>query len=235
MSIAAQGLARHIPFTYEQAIARHFAGDLTTGDVAVQTWLQTLANALADGMALPDGMVIHVRYIDDGTVNAFATLGGHILVFRGLIDATPNENALAMVLAHEIAHIKHRDPIVALGRGALIGTALAALTGVSGNDMAGRVLGDAGLMTSLHFSREQESAADSEALAAVARHYGHVAGATLIFEHFLEEENKDGSRLPELFATHPASQRRIDRLRREAAENHWSDAGETTALPNFPD
>lgn len=233
MSFAAQGLARHIPFAYEQSITADFAADMEDDDGETQAWLQALADDLAAGMDLPEGMSIHVHYVDDDLVNAFATLGGHVVVFRGLLDATPNENALAMVLAHEIAHVRHRDPIVALGRGVLVATALAAVTGVSGNDVASRVLGDAGLMTSLHFSRKQESAADDAALEALARHYGHVAGATLIFEHFLADEKEAGFHIPELFATHPASQRRIDRIHGHARDRGWAEDGETTTLPNF--
>jgi len=224
-------VAGHIPFTYERSIAAHFAGAMTTDNPAVQNRLQQLADQLSSVMSLPGGMSVEVHYLDEDRVNAFATLGGHILVYRGLIEATPNENALAMVLAHEIAHVKHRDPIVALGRTAIIGTALSALAGVNGGDLAGRLLGDAGLLTSLHFNRAQESAADEEALAAVERHYGHVAGATAIFEHFLAEEHSGSLRVPEFFSTHPASRRRIDRLHEEALAHHWSEQGAITALP----
>ncbi|MEC9410786.1 MAG: M48 family metalloprotease, partial [Pseudomonadota bacterium] len=44
--------------------------------------------------------------------NAFATSGGNIHVTRGLLDAVNSENGLAMVLAHEYAHIELRHPVV---------------------------------------------------------------------------------------------------------------------------
>ena len=47
--------------------------------------------------------------------NAYATLGGNIILTRELINSMSSENALSMVLAHEIAHIKHRDPIRSAG------------------------------------------------------------------------------------------------------------------------
>ncbi|MBK8289542.1 MAG: M48 family metalloprotease [Cellvibrionales bacterium] len=47
-----------------------------------------------------------------------ATLGGHIVVYQGLLDATKDsETALAMVMAHELTHIKLRHPAGAMGRG----------------------------------------------------------------------------------------------------------------------
>ncbi|MGD8843412.1 MAG: M48 family metallopeptidase [Gammaproteobacteria bacterium] len=233
MSFAAERLARYVPFSYEQSITERFADDEDAGHKPVRQRLQALADELSAVMDLPDDMTIHVHYVDEDTVNAFATLGGHIVIYRGLLEATPTENALAMVVAHEIAHVKHRDPIVALGRAVLIGTALAVFTGVSGDDMAGRVLGDAGLLTSLHFSREQESEADHEALSALAQRYGHVAGATFIFEKFLADENKSSYKMPALFGTHPTNRKRIEQIHRWGTENGWPDTGETTLLPDF--
>jgi predicted Zn-dependent protease len=50
----------------------------------------------------------HVIILDSPEFNAFATSGGHIFVTRGLIDAADSEDALAAVIAHEIAHIQLR-------------------------------------------------------------------------------------------------------------------------------
>ncbi|MDR0474860.1 MAG: M48 family metalloprotease [Treponema sp.] len=48
----------------------------------------------------------HVALLDSPEINAFATPGGHILVTKGLIAAAKSEDALAAVIAHEIAHIQ---------------------------------------------------------------------------------------------------------------------------------
>ena len=74
-----------------------------------------------------------MHYDDDADVNAFATLGGHIVVYPGLLEAVPDENALAMVLAHEIAHVRHRHPIVGLSRSAADATALETLARAYGH------------------------------------------------------------------------------------------------------
>jgi predicted Zn-dependent protease len=50
----------------------------------------------------------HVIILDSPEFNAFATSGGHIFITRGLIDAADSEDALAAVIAHEIAHIHLR-------------------------------------------------------------------------------------------------------------------------------
>ncbi|MDR0670456.1 MAG: M48 family metalloprotease [Treponema sp.] len=48
----------------------------------------------------------HVAILDTDEINAFATPGGHIFITRGLIAAADSEDALAAVIAHEIAHIQ---------------------------------------------------------------------------------------------------------------------------------
>ena len=45
---------------------------------------------------------------DDNVQNAFATPGGHIYVFTGLIKFLDNESQLAGVLGHEMAHADRR-------------------------------------------------------------------------------------------------------------------------------
>ncbi len=226
-------IAQRIPFSYEQDMAAGLSGQLESGDPQVEAWLQRLADSLAADMGLPEGMSVTVHFVDADTVNALATLGGHIVIYRGLLEKVADENALAMVVAHEVAHVKHRDPVVALGRGVLVGTVLAVVSGASGNDAAGRLLGETGLLTGLSFSREQERRADRAALAALARRYGHVGGATAIFQYFRRQEQDDGFGMPELFRTHPASGGRIGELRALAREQGWPEQGARTPLPAF--
>jgi len=49
-----------------------------------------------------------VEILDSDGIYAFATSGGHIFISRGLIDIAPSEDALAAVIAHEVAHIQLR-------------------------------------------------------------------------------------------------------------------------------
>lgn len=222
---SADTIANFIPFSYEQELSSSWGDELDAGNSQVKQSLQDLADELSVAMQLPDDMPITLHYQAEEDINAFATLGGHIVIYRGLLENAPSENALAMVLAHEIAHVKHRDPIVAMGRGVLVGTALAVVTGASGDDVGGTLLGGAGLLTGLHFGREQESDADREALAALYRHYGHVNGSTTIFEHFRAMEDEQGFSMPELFSTHPISEGRIDDLVHQAQKHGWSRQG----------
>ena len=226
---SAESLVRHIPFSVEVGLAGKYATQPDYDD-ATTAYLQQLAARLAAAQNLPQDMKITVHYVDEDTINAFATLGGHIVVFRGLLEKIPDENTLAMVISHEIAHIQHRHPIMSLGRGLVVGLALAALTGLSDIDIAGDVLGEAGLLTVLKFSREQELEADRTALAALAKVYGHIGGANELFKMF-QDVAVSGNRPPQLLSSHPHTERRIEAINTLAATYGWRSDGTSTPLP----
>lgn len=58
----------------------------------------------------------HFAILDSAEVNAFACPGGTILITRGMLRAVRTEDELAAVLAHEVAHINHRDGIDAISK-----------------------------------------------------------------------------------------------------------------------
>jgi predicted Zn-dependent protease len=234
LSLLAGQLARHIPFANEQALAASLGRWLPQPPESAiarqrQDYLQNLAERLAGAMQLPPNMPITVHYSPGQTVNAMATLGGHIVVFEGLIATLPSENALAMILAHEIAHIRHRDPLVALGRGFTVMLALASFAGV-GDGALQQGLGSIGMLPILSFSRSQEEAADAAALPAVLAVYGHVGDAAAFFEKVTQQ--RSGFDSPTLLSTHPDSEQRIARIREFSARQAPTDVA-PTPLPAF--
>lgn len=232
LSLIAGSFARLIPFEFELELVQDFPAP-ETKSAAVEKYLQTLADRLAAAQGLDDDMPVTVHYMDDATINAFATFGGRMFLHRGLLERIPNENSLAMVISHEIAHIKHRHPIMSLGRGVVVGLALAAIFNVSGNDLAVKVLGEAGFLTALSFSREQEQQADETALATLEQIYGHVSGAEELFRIFLDLEKGSLVRVPQFFNTHPDTTRRIQNIRAIVREAGWAADRPVTPLPLF--
>ena len=229
LSLLAETLAARIPFSMEQEIATRFV-DEPKNDSATQQYLQTLVEEISQQMALPEEIQIILHYVDNDVENAFATLGGHIFIHRGLMEIMPHENALSMVIAHEIAHVQHRHPLIAMGRGVVIGLFLATVTGLSGDRVVGSIIGNAGTLTVLGFSREQEREADYTALAAVQKHYGHVSGASDLFKALLNIEESGLLQIPQFLSTHPLSTDRIDTIEQYARQNNWSTDATTTAL-----
>ncbi|NOY71488.1 MAG: M48 family metalloprotease [Gammaproteobacteria bacterium] len=199
-------------------------------DTPMKHYLDELAAKISTAQALPPEMKITVHYQDSDVINAFATLGGHVFLFRGLLEELPNENAVAMVLAHEIAHIKHRHPIRSAGRGIIIGMALTMVSSALGNSMINQVLTNTGGLAVLKFSRDQEDEADQTALESLRKIYGHVFGASELFEIMQQAES---TRLtPEFLSTHPLSQQRINAIHTFQSKHNIAEEIKLTPLPD---
>lgn len=228
-------LARYMPVAWENALANAVLDERPSYDdeaaAAVGAELQELADRLAARMDLPDGLQVTLHYLDGETVNAFATIGGHLFVYRGLLERMPSENALAMVLAHEIAHAQHRDAWAALGGTAILQLAMTAVLGGTGGSLAD-ILEHPGVLVRLGFSREAERRADATALAALAAYYGHVADAGRLFQYLRDETAKSATaEPPALWSTHPFSDARIAAIAEQARANGWPVDGPLRPLP----
>lgn len=223
---AAGWIAPRIAYRYEARLVDGLelvAPPTTEAGRAAQRELQALADRLAAHMHWPEGMTVRVHYSESNTVNALATLGGQTIFFRGLLRTLRHEDALAMVLAHEMAHLKYRHPAQALGRGIGVGIVLSVVSAELGRSAAGSMLSGAGLTTLLAFNREQERAADEEALRVLAAEYGHIAGAVELFELFQSlPKASTGAQVQtlELFHTHPLMENRLTLARAWAQKNN---------------
>ena len=162
-----------------------------------------------------------VRLTESKVPNAVVLPGGNIYVFSALLEHVQSENGLAFVLAHEMAHLSHRDHLRALGRGIVL-YGLAALLSGDTSALASvlapvRQLGDA------NYSRTREAAADARALQVLACRYGHAGGATEFFEA-LDDGKDDVIPGSHYFASHPAMRARIAALRAEIARQRMRTA-----------
>lgn len=228
-------LAARLPYRYEAALASTMTLDFTedtqdVSDLATEQALNQFAVEIAAGMQLPEGMQIRVHYAAAAEVNAFATLGANIVINQGLLAQMPDENTLAMVIGHEIAHAALRHPARSLGRGVAIGIIMTSLGSNMGHNAASGALAATGQLTALQYSREQERRADIVALAAVEQVYGHVGGAQDVFRILRAASGGDDSGHVSMLSTHPLSQARIDAIAATAAKHRWTLDGERTPL-----
>lgn len=225
-------LASFVPFEQELKVSALYpqSEDEPQINPELQNYLDSLVKRLQPAMDLPEGMTITLHYQSEDVENAFATIGGNILLYKGLLKALPNENSLAMLIAHEMAHVKFRHPIKAASQGIAINTGIKLLMGYSNVDL----LGNAGLYTQLHFSRSMETESDAQGLTALHSVYGHVNGATDLFETLRTLTTGNGiTPKSAFFSTHPLDQQRIDRINQIADENGWGmDGKAVTPLPD---
>lgn len=237
LSLGAQWVAPRIPYDYEARLAARLppfaTAPATEQGRDVQSELQSLADRLAARMQLPAGMTVKVGWQDAATVNAYATLGGQVVFFGGLLARLESEDALAMVMAHELAHLKLRHAAAALGRGVAVGVILSVISAELGRSATGAVLNQAGVVTLLSFSREQERDADTEALRALAAEYGHVGGAVEMFEVMmrLPSAQRESETKVEFLRTHPLAGNRQAAIAQWAATNKVPVTGPIRPLP----
>ncbi len=238
LNLFAQYMAKAIPFRFESAIMERFKaidGIEKEKPSVPQFYLQDLADRILAQSDAPEDMKITVHYSDEDVVNAFATLGGNVFFYKGLVQKLKSEQALAMVMAHEIAHIVNRDPITALGRGLSTAIALSAIFGSSDNALIRRFVGSGETLTSLKYSRDHERNADDDGYDWINKLYGHGCGAEELFELFENMSTDDDSNLPEILTTHPYASKRLQRIREKQDNTCTYSSGKITPNPLYKD
>ena len=134
--------------------------------------------------------------------NAFALPGNRIVITTGMIAFLEASDELAGILAHEIGHLQHRDPVTLLidqaGWQALWGI----IFGLNSTGRLGQTL------LSLSYTRNAEARADQSAITTLAAAHIDAAG----FEHVMRRfASREGLNLSYL-STHPPSIGRADAI-----------------------
>jgi beta-barrel assembly-enhancing protease len=164
------------------------------------------------------GVDWHVYVIDDPKqVNAFATPGGNLFVYTGLLMAADNEAELAGVWGHESGHVvaRHsaRQMVDAMGAQTVIDMAL----GQNPNQLAELAATLAAKGALLSYSREDESAAD-EFGARYASAAGYDPHGLITFFQKLQKMEGDVPAFSKYLSDHPATGDRITHLQQYIAE-----------------
>jgi Zn-dependent protease with chaperone function len=240
--LVARWLAPKLPFGYELALAEQLFDDAAAAPAlpappsaarrtpaeARREALQALAERVAAQMDLPPGMRVFVSDEASPLVNAYATVGGRIRVFHGLLRRLDSEEALAALLAHEIAHVKHRHVAAGMGHGLAVALVLTVVSPEGAARAAQGVLGGAAQWGLLGYSREAERQADAEALAASLALYGHAGGLVQLFGVLPQEESAAGTAW---LRTHPETTERLALLKAAARARGAPLQGPMTPLP----
>jgi Zn-dependent protease with chaperone function len=229
--LVARWLAPKLPFEHELALAERLFDEAPAADAATRerrAALQTLADRVAATMALPPGMRVVVSDEPSELINAYATVGGRIRIFHGLLRQLDSEEALAALLAHEIAHVKHRHVAAGMGHGLAVVLVMAVVTPEGAAQAAQGLLGGAAQLGLLGYSREAERQADAEALAASLALYGHGGGLARLFAVLPQADAPAGTAW---LRSHPDTAERLALLQAAAAERGATLAGPATPLP----
>ena len=153
--------------------------------------------------------------------NAWCMPGGKIAIYTGILDVTKNNNGLAAVMGHEIAHAVAKHSVERASRGILLNTSTQLIDIFSGGKLSGvnRITGmnTVGLLSQIGimnpFSRKQESEADYLGMI-FSSLSGYDIRETQKLWVRMKKSNK-GKEPAEFMSTHPSSTNRIKNL------NEW--------------
>ena len=158
---------------------------------------------------------------NDKVKNAWCMPGGKIAVYTGILKITQNDNALAAVMGHEIAHAvaKHSIERASQALTVNLGTQIADIflggainrTRNSVGQASGMDIFQLGIFNP--FGRKQETEADYLGLIFASLAGYDIRESVKLWER-MSESNK-GKEPPQFLSTHPSSQNRIKNL------NNW--------------
>lgn len=144
---------------------------------------------------------------DDTMLNAFATPGGYMYFYTGLIKFLDNEAQFAGVMAHEMSHadLRHSTTMLTATYGVQI--LLSILLGQANSELADIVASLAFGLGQLAYSRDNEYAADEHAVEYL---YATSYDARGIAGFFLKLD--DAPSPPQFLSTHPSPENRIEKI-----------------------
>jgi len=202
--------------------ARLLADYKPVEDKARTAYLNTVGQMLAAYSERPETFAgYHFLLVRSDEINAFAAPGGFVLVTTGLYGLARNEEELAAVLAHEIAHVSLRHGLRAIKSANLteaftiIGTEaakeytrgqIAKLTSIFESSIDDVVKN----MVSSGYSRDQEYAADKEAARILYRAGYNPAGLPGLLEAM--RDTPRAATKTGFYATHPVPAERLARV-----------------------
>ena len=157
--------------------------------------------------------------IEDKKVkNAWCMPGGKIAIYTGILDVTKNNNGLASVMGHEIAHAVAKHSVERASRSVLLNTGTQLIDIFSGGKLSqvNRVTGmnTVGLLSQIGimnpFSRTQESEADYLGMIFASLSGYDIRETKKLWER-MKNSNK-GKEPSQFMSTHPSSSKRIKDL-----------------------
>jgi predicted Zn-dependent protease len=152
------------------------------------------------------------KLVESKEVNAWCMPGGKIVIYTGILPVTQNEDGLATVMGHEVAHalLNHGQQRMSAGVLQELGTATVGV--VTDSELLATAFGlGTTVLGTLPFSRSHESEADHYGLILMAI-AGYNPNESVPFWQRMSAMGGGGT--PEFLSTHPSDSTRIKQLQK---------------------
>jgi len=206
-----------------KADPEHFPLLARSSNQAAYTYLESIVNKILNSGELTyrDEFAWQVNIIDDSklperVLNAFATPGGYIYVYAGLIKYLDKEDDLAGVLGHEIAHADQRHSMKQIRDQYGLSLALSIILGNNPSQLEQIIGGITGQLATLKFSRNHEAEADEYSVKYLSKTNYACNSAASFFRKLIDAGESSGP--PVFLSTHPDPASRVDDIDKEAKE-----------------
>jgi predicted Zn-dependent protease len=192
-------------------------------DEKINAYVQCVANAVTDSVPKNGFSQWEVVVFKSDDINAFALPGGKIGVYTGLLNVAKNQDQLATVIGHEVAHVlaEHGNERMSQAQLTNAGLQLTNIAiGASEYSQYQQITMSAlGLGVqygvTLPYGRHQESEADIVGLELMANAGFDPKQSINLWQNMSAASN--GAQVPELLSTHPSHQTRIADLTAKTA------------------
>jgi len=195
-------------------------------DPAIHKYVTLIGTTLGKESERPNLNWTFVVLDTDG-VNAFASPGGIVHVTRGALALARNEAELAGVLGHEIGHVAHKHTVNAIKKSNAVKMGSEAASARS-SFLSGYANKAYEMVLENNFDRGDELDADKVGVD-LAQKAGYKAASLGDFLERLDERNKNQAEKNGLFASHPETKERIDKIRKQASAS----SGSAVVEPRF--
>jgi len=201
--------------------------EIKMGDSAIQQFLaneqedvnkSNILNQFFDSLNISSIYPIKLYVVNDSIINAFAMPGGHIVVYKGILDRMCSYQELVGLLGHELAHIEKQHSLKTIYQTVssylMISLIFGDLTGI-----AAIFVEQANNIKNLSYSRSFELESDQEGLRLMLERNINPQGLLDLF-NILKSTHTDNQLQSSFFSTHPLTEERIQIIEASIKPSH---------------
>ena len=159
-----------------------------------------------------------INLVKEDQVNAWAMPGGKITFYTGILEVAKNEDGIAAIMAHEMAHVIGRHGNERMSQALLLDVATSVAQTATGTTLQGgsktayNLLRTYGIF--LPYGRKQETESDYLGLVFMTI-AGYDPNETIkLWERMAANAKEKGGTPPEFMSTHPSSENRVENFKK---------------------